>query len=250
VTATGKRLEARDIRVSFEAVNALDGVDLDVESGEIIGLIGPNGAGKTTLLNVLSGFARAASGSVRLDGRDIITWTPARIARAGIVRTFQGTRPFGRLSVFENVEAAAVSAGGSRRRARALVVDLLERLRLGHVAALPAAALHHSDERRLGIARALATAPRFLLLDEPAAGLDERESEELAETLASVKQSFGLGILVIEHDVRLILRLSDRVQVLDAGRTIAAGPPDEVRTNEAVLTAYLGTGRESDAHRP
>jgi branched-chain amino acid transport system ATP-binding protein len=250
VSSAVDQLAARDIRVRFQALQALDGVDLVLRQGEILGLIGPNGAGKTTLLNVLSGFQRPTDGRVEVNGRDITTWAPAAVVRAGVVRTFQGVRLFPRLTVFENVEVAAVSSGLTRRRARALAGELLASVQLDRGAGRLAATLHHSDERRLGIARALATRPRFVLLDEPAAGLDDVESDELVATVASLRESFALGLLVVEHDVRLIMNLSDRIQVLDSGRTIAVGPPDEIRRDPAVLTAYLGAGRGTDARRP
>ena len=243
------RLEARAIRVHFQGVKAIDGVDLAVDQGEVLGLIGPNGAGKTTLVNVLSGFQHATTGTVAINGRDITTWGPAEIARAGLVRTFQGARAFGGLTVFENVEVAAVSAGASRRAARALAWELLAELQIEEKARLPARALSHGEERKLGIARALALRPSFLLLDEPAAGLDETESEALVAALARIRDASALGVLIIEHDMRLIMQLSDRIQVLDHGKTIAIGAPSEIRSDAAVLSAYLGTGKETDAQR-
>jgi branched-chain amino acid transport system ATP-binding protein len=238
----GGAVEARDVRVHIRGVKALDGVDLELRQGEILGLIGPNGAGKTTLVNVLSGFQRATTGTVALGGEEITAWTTAEIARAGLVRTFQDVRLFSGLTVLENVEAAAVTGGASRRGARALAGELLARLGLEARRDEPAGGLPHGEERRLGIARALAARPRFLLLDEPAAGLDEAESDELVGSLASIRDAFRLGLLVIEHDMRLIMRLCERIQVLDHGKTIAIGAPAEVRRDPAVLTAYLGTG--------
>ena len=238
MTLAVESLEARDIRVHIRGVRAVDGVDLTLHQGEILGLIGPNGAGKTTLLNVLSGFQRPTTGAVELNGEDITAWAPSEIARAGLVRTFQDVRLFPMLTIFENVEAAAVSTGTSRRQARASTWELLSHLGLEPRAALVAGGLPHGEERRLAIARALALRPSFLLLDEPAAGLNEGESDE-----------FNLGLLVIEHDVRLIMQLSERIQVLDHGKTIAIGTPAEVRRDPAVLTAYLGTATGGHAHR-
>ena len=240
-------LEARDIRVHIRGVKAVDGVDLTLRRGEILGLIGPNGAGKTTLVNVLSGFQRATSGAVELDGRDITAWAAAEIAGAGLVRTFQDIRLFPGLTAFENVEVAAVSAGASRRRARSLTRDLLARMRLGHRAEVAAGGLPHDEERRLAIARALATQPSFLLLDEPAAGLTDAESDELVRALGAVRDALGLGLLVIEHDMRVIMQLSERIQVLDHGKTIALDTPARVRSDPAVRAAYLGTGKQADA---
>jgi branched-chain amino acid transport system ATP-binding protein len=152
-------LEARDVRVHIRGVKALDGVDLTMRHGEILGLIGPNGAGKTTLVNVLSGFQRATTGAVLLHGRDITAWAPSEVAGAGLVRTFQDVRLFPGLTSFENVEVAAVSAGASRRRARSLTRQLLTRMRLTHRTGLAAGGLPHDEERRLAIARALAAQP-------------------------------------------------------------------------------------------
>jgi len=242
-------IEARDIRVYLRGVRAVDGVDLTLPRGEILGLIGPNGAGKTTLVNVLSGFQRATSGVVVVDGRDVTAWAPSEIARAGVVRTFQDGHLFRGLSVFENVEAAAVSAERTRWAARALTRELLARLQLERRSGSRAGLLPHGNERRVAIARALAARPRFLLLDEPAAGLDEDESDELVAALGGIRDAFGVGLLVIEHDMRLIMQLSERIQVLDHGKTIAIGTPEQVRSDPAVLEAYLGTTSREHAPR-
>jgi branched-chain amino acid transport system ATP-binding protein len=200
-------------------------------------------------VNVLCGFEHPTTGTVAVDGRDITAWGPAAIARVGLARTFQGARLFAALTVFENVEVAAVANGASRRDARAVARELLADLQLEDSARLPAGALSHGEERKLGIARALALKPRFLLLDEPAAGLDERESDSLVAALTAIRDAAGLGLLVIEHDMRLIMRLSDRIQVLDHGRTIAIGAPSAIRSDPAVLRAYLGTGKQAHAER-
>ena len=235
-------LRAVGIGVRFAGLEALSDVSLTLERGEILGLIGPNGAGKTTLVNVLSGFQRPSAGTVVLGDRNVTSQPPQKLAGQGLGRTFQSVRLFGRLSVFDNVLAGAVAGGMRMRAARELTWTLLERLSLAHTATVQAAALPHGEERRLGIVRALATRPRFLLLDEPAAGLNERETEALTETLATLPRDFELGLLVIEHDMALILGLCQRIQVLDHGRTIAEGSPREVRHDRAVIEAYLGTG--------
>ncbi len=235
------QLEAREVRVHFEGVKALDGVDLALPGGMILGLIGPNGAGKTTLINVLSGFQRPTAGSVLVSGNDATGWPPHRIARGGVTRTFQNIRLFNDLTVLENIELGAIGAGSSSRDARQLAWALLERINLADRAATTASSLPYGEERLLGIARALAARPRFLLLDEPAAGLNEAESAELVTVLARIRDDFECSLLVIEHDMGLIMRLCDRVQVLDYGKTIAVGSPDEVKSNPAVLAAYLGT---------
>jgi branched-chain amino acid transport system ATP-binding protein len=247
--STDAPLEVRDARVHFEGVKAVDGVDLRMSRGEILGLIGPNGAGKTTLVNVISGFQRPSSGNVHLEGRDVTGWSPSRLARHGLVRTFQGVRLFSALSAYENVEVGALGAGLGRRRSRETAVELLERMGLADRSRTPAGSLPYGDERRLGIARALATRPGFLLLDEPAAGLNEAETDELLTTLTDIVRDFGVALLVIEHDMRLIMRLCDRIQVLDQGATISEGKPEEVRRDPQVLSAYLGTAGD-EKHYP
>ncbi len=178
-----------------------------------------------------------------LDGRDITTWTPAEIARSGLVRTFQEVRLFRGLTVFENVEAASLSTGATRREARALAWELLARMQLEQRSGVAAFGLPHGESRRVSIARALATLPAVLILDEPAAGLNEAESAELVGALAAIKAASSLALLVIEHNMRLIMELSERIQVLDHGKTIAVGTPAEVRSDPAVLDAYLGVAR-------
>lgn len=235
-------LSTAGVKVHFDGVKAIDGVDFTVVSGEILGLIGPNGAGKTTLVNVICGVQEPDEGTVRLGDEDITGWSPARRARAGLGRTFQGARLFARLSVFENVEAGSVGSGLGRRAARARARELLEAFGLTGVAEVEARALPHGTARRLGVARALAGHPRFLLLDEPAAGLDEEESLELVELLRRVHREYSLGLVVIEHDVPLIMSLCERIHVLDHGETLAVGTPEQIGRHTGVIEAYLGTG--------
>jgi branched-chain amino acid transport system ATP-binding protein len=233
-------LEARGLKVYFGGVHAIDDVDLTLTKGEILGLIGPNGAGKTTLVNALSGFQRPTAGQVRVGGADVTGWSPDRLARLGLARTFQSVRMFPDLTVLENVELGGVGVGMRRSAARKWARDLLERMKLDEMSDLYGAGLPHGLERRFGIVRALATKPSFLLLDEPAAGLNERESDELVEALTLIRDDFSCALMVIEHDMRVIMRLCERIQVLDYGKTISIGTPDEVRNDPAVLTAYLG----------
>jgi branched-chain amino acid transport system ATP-binding protein len=234
------RLVAEQIRVHFEGVRAVDGVDLTLARGQIMGLIGPNGAGKTTFMNAVSSFVSLTGGRVLIDGSDVTGWSPQRLVRLGLVRTFQDVATFPALSVFENVELGALGAGLSRRAARARAGELIEGLGLTHVAHLPADALPHGDERRVGIARAVAVGPKFLLLDEPAAGLDDVESLALTAMIARIRDDIGCGVLLVEHDMRIIFRVCEHIHVLDMGRTIAVGLPEEIRTDKAVVAAYLG----------
>jgi branched-chain amino acid transport system ATP-binding protein len=240
-----ERLEAREVRVHFEGVKALDGIDLVLERGELLGVIGPNGAGKTTLVNTLTGFQRPTSGQVLVGDTDVTGRRPEHLSKLGVGRTFQGLRMFRRLTVFENVEAAAVGAGLRRRAARERAAELLDRAGLSDRARQYPGSLPLGIERMLGIVRALATEPRFLLLDEPAAGMDESETDELLERIAAIRTDFSCGVLVIEHDMRLIMRLCERIQVLNYGQTLAVGTPEVVRTDPAVIAAYLGTERGS-----
>jgi branched-chain amino acid transport system ATP-binding protein len=236
----GATLRAVGVSRSYEGAQALAEVTLELSRGEVVGLIGPNGAGKSTLVNVLSGFTRPSSGHVELDGADITRWGPDRRGRAGIARTFQHAHAFRGLSVRENVEVAALGVGASSRAARERAAGLLAVLQLDRFADAPAIALPHGDERRLGVARALATEPAFVLLDEPAAGLPEPEVPAFAEVVRSVSREHGAGVLLIDHNMALIFDVCDRIQVLDQGRTLAEGAPGEVRANLDVAAAYLG----------
>jgi ABC-type branched-subunit amino acid transport system ATPase component len=238
-------LEAREVSVRFDGLAALTEVDVSLRAGEILGLIGPNGAGKTTLVNVVTGFQRPDSGTVRLNGVDVTDWAPHRIARAGLARTFQAIRLFPDLTVAENLEIAAVAHGASRAAARARAREILARLGFAAHAERRAAELPYGDERWIGIARALAAGPRVLLMDEPAAGLNESEAEHLRQAILGIRERNGCAILVIEHNMKLIMGLCDRVQVLEQGRAIATGTPGEVAANAEVRRAYLGAGVEA-----
>jgi len=220
-------------------------VSLELRRGEVLGLIGPNGAGKSTLVNVISGFDRPTEGSVELEGRDVTRWPAHRRGRHGLARTFQHTHAFRALSVRENVEVAALGVGAAPRRAAARADELLSILDLVDYADAPAAALAHGDERRLGVARALATEPRFVLMDEPAAGLPEAEVPAFASLVRSVRDDHGAGVLLIDHNMALIMDVCDRIHVLDQGATLAEGAPAEIRSNLDVAAAYLG---ESAVH--
>ena len=236
----GESLRASAVSRSFAGVQALTEVTLEVHRNEVVGLIGPNGAGKSTLVNVLSGFDRPDGGTVELEGRTINRWSPHRRGRAGLARTFQHSHAFRSLSVRENVEVAAIGVGASPREAKARAAELLELLGLDRFAGVDAAALAHGDERRLGVARALATRPRFVLMDEPAAGLPEAEVPDFAAAVRSVRDDHDAGVLLIDHNMALVMEVCDRVQVLDQGRTLAEGTPTEIRANLDVGAAYLG----------
>jgi branched-chain amino acid transport system ATP-binding protein len=225
---------------SFAGVHALRDVTLELGRGEIVGLIGPNGAGKSTLVNLLSGFDRPSSGAVELEGRDVTSWRPSRRGRAGLARTFQHSHAFRSLSVRENIEVAALGAGTPPRAARARAEELLGALGLSANADAAADTLAQGDERRLGVARALATSPRFVLLDEPAAGLPEAELPVLADVVRSVRDERDAGVLLIDHNMGLIMEICDRIHVLDQGRTLAEGTPTDIRANLDVAAAYLG----------
>ena len=230
---------------SFEGVHALRDVTLELGRAEIAGLIGPNGAGKSTLVNVLSGFDRPTAGTVELERRDVTHWSPSRRGRQGLSRTFQHSHAFRSLSVRENLEVAALGVGATAREARVRAAELLEKLGLSAQAEAPAGTLAQGDERRLGVARALATRPRFVLLDEPAAGLPEAEVPDFAEAVRGVRDDHDAGVLLIDHNMALIMGLCDRIYVLDQGRVLAEGTPAEIRANLDVAAAYLG---ESAVH--
>jgi len=238
-------LRAAGVSRSFEGVHALQGVSLELHRHEVVGLIGPNGAGKSTLVNVITGFDFPSTGTVELDGRDVTGWSAHRRGREGLARTFQHSHSFRSLAVRENVEVAALGVGAGPREARRRADELLGVLGLAAYADAPAGALAHGDERRLGVARALAMQPAFVLMDEPAAGLPEAEVPEFAAVVRSVRDDHGAGVLLIDHNMALIMEVCDRIQVLDQGRTLAEGTPTEIRANLDVAAAYLG---ESAVH--
>ena len=248
-------LQVENVGVRFGGLQALQGVDLEVQQGEIFGLLGPNGAGKTTLFNVISGLTAASSGSVRWRGASLDGLSSHRIARLGIARTFQNLRLFSSLSCLDNVLvgmhqhgrqpplAALLQTQSFRRREAQLhqqALELLALFQLEAAAQQNAASLSYGDRRRLEMARALASRPQLLLLDEPAAGMNPAEKDELRELIRRIRDQFKLTVLIIEHHVPLMLGLCDRLAVLNFGQRISLGNPDQVRRDPAVIEAYLG----------
>jgi branched-chain amino acid transport system ATP-binding protein len=234
-------LAVQNLSVHFDGLWALENVDLSLRQGEIVGLIGPNGAGKTTFINALTGFQLPSAGRVYLGDADITHWPPHRIRLAGIARTFQSGRLFRELLVSENVEATAASFGLNRKRAHDRAMDILEWIGLGDKSDAYADTLPYTDERRVSIARALIMNPAFVLLDEPAAGMSDQECDHLMTIIEQIPTRFGTGVVLIEHNMRVVMGICSRVHVLDGGRTIAHGTPNEVQANPEVITAYLGT---------
>jgi branched-chain amino acid transport system ATP-binding protein len=231
-------LRASGVTVAFGGNKALDDAGVAAEAGRVTGLIGPNGAGKSTLFDVLTGLRRPQSGRVELDGKDITGEGPARRSRRGMSRTFQRLELFGRLSVRDNLVTAA-ELGPDRRRAGRTADEVLDRLGLAHTADTPADALPTGAARLVEVGRALVQRPRVLLLDEPAAGQDAEETGRFAGVLRELAGQ-GCAVLLVEHDMGLVMDVCDQLFVLDLGRVVATGPPEEIQRNEIVLAAYLG----------
>ena len=251
-------LAADGLGLSFGGVKALDGVGFRAEAGRVLSIIGPNGAGKTTLFNIVSGLYRPDRGRVFLAGEDVTALPPHALARKGLSRTFQNLQIFARMTAAENVMAGRhlreplglvpdllhwPSVGRQNRETRAKALDLLRFVGLGPHADVMAGALPYGAMKRLEIARALASEPKALLLDEPAAGCNAVETEAL-DGLIRIIAGQGVAVVLVEHDMRLVMKISDTILVLDHGRPLAEGDPDTVRWNPAVIEAYLGRPRE------
>jgi branched-chain amino acid transport system ATP-binding protein len=243
---TAAVLSIHHVVKEFVGLRALDDVSLELQQGEILGLIGPNGSGKTTLINVVTGLLSLTSGRIYLNNDDLSEAPPYKIARKGIARTYQTIRLFKDLTVQENIEVAAVSVGFSRAEARLQSEQTTEEFGLDRWVYHLAGVLPYGFERRVEIARALAMRPTFLMLDEPAAGLNEEEGDELLGLLSALPAKKDLGMLIVDHDMRLIMRLCDRLHVLSYGRTIGEGTPEEVRRIPSVIQAYLGSTATGD----
>jgi branched-chain amino acid transport system ATP-binding protein len=232
-------LSVRDVTLRFGGIVALDGVSFDVREGQVSGLIGPNGAGKTTAFNVITRLYTPDEGTLEFDGASLLQTAPHRVVEYGIARTFQNLNLFRTMSVVENVLV------GGHTRGRSLTVedalDTLDVVGLRDRAATPAASLPYGIQKRVEIARALISKPRLLLLDEPAGGLNHEEVEELGDFILRIRDEHELTVLLVEHHMGLVMRISDHVNVLSFGRKIAGGTTDEVRTNSDVIDAYLGS---------
>lgn len=248
-------LEVTSLGISFGGLRAVDELSMKIEEGGLVGLIGPNGAGKTTVFNMLTGVYRPTDGGIRLDGQNLIGKKPHDICKMGVARTFQNIRLFSDLSVLDNVKTglhneitytlaeSLLHLGSYRKKERAMdgrAMELLEVFGLESVVDYKAANLPYGKQRKLEIARALATDPKLLLLDEPVAGMNPNETEELMETIELVRKKFGVTVLLIEHDMKLVSGICEYLYVLNFGRLLAEGTPAEVLSNPEVVTAYLG----------
>ncbi len=252
-------LEVREVSVRFGALLALDRVSVEIGRGEVLAIIGPNGAGKTTLLNVISGFYHPSQGSIRFEGRDRTRLSPPDVAALGIARTFQNVALFKGMSVLDNIMTGrllkmrgsflleALYWGPARRqelRHRAFVERIIDFLEIQAIRKTPAGRLPYGLQKRVELARALAAEPTLLLLDEPMAGMNVEEKEDMCRFILDVNSEFGTTIALIEHDMGVVMDISDRVVVLDYGQKIADGPPEQVRKDPTVLDAYLGVSHD------
>ncbi len=248
-------LEVNKLSISFGGLRAVNELTMSVEKGALVGLIGPNGAGKTTVFNMLTGVYRPSEGAIRLDGQNLVGVPPEKISHMGVARTFQNIRLFGGMSVLDNVKVgfdhsvryslaeSFLHIGSYGKREREMderAIEILKEFDLDAQYDYKASNLPYGKQRKLEIARALATNPKLLLLDEPAAGMNPQETGELMETIQHVREKYGVTILLIEHDMKLVSGICEYLYVLNFGRELAQGTPSEVLNNPAVITAYLG----------
>jgi branched-chain amino acid transport system ATP-binding protein len=253
------KLQVQDIHIGFGGLHALQGVSVDVHVGEIVAIIGPNGAGKTTLLNAISGVYHPSRGRILLDGQDRTFLPPSRVAALGIARTFQNVALFRGMSVLDNImvgrhchmRTGVLSAGlfwglaqREEVRHRAAVERIIDFLEINHLRKAPAGTLPYGLQKRVELGRALAAEPKLLLLDEPMAGMNLEEKEDMARFILDVNDEWGTTMVLIEHDMGVVMDISHRVVALDHGEKIAAGTPDHVRTDPVVVRAYLGEDAE------
>ena len=248
-------LEVKDLQVFYDNIQALKGISLEINEGEVVSIIGANGAGKTTVFNILTGVYNASSGEYTLDGENVIKTSTSALVKKGLARTFQNIRLFKYLSVLDNVVAAynfrmryGILSGMLRfpnfwkeeKEAKEKAMALLKIFDLDKYANMHAGNLPYGEQRKLEIARAMATEPKILLLDEPAAGMNPKETEDLMNTIKLIRDKFGIAVLLIEHDMKLVLGICERLVVLNYGQILASGDPQEVINNPKVVEAYLG----------
>jgi len=236
------KLSCKNITVDFIGLRALDNVSLSLETNEILGLIGPNGSGKTTLLNVFGGQLKPNSGLVQKDNLDLTNLSPRLKVKHGLARSFQVVRTFDTLTSFENIKAASLISEKNSSEKNNYCNEIIHYLNLDRIRDSLASALNFGDRRRLEIARAMVTNPDFLLLDEPAAGMNDQETREIAKIISEIRDELGITVLVVEHDMSLVNQVSDRVLAMANGQPLALGSPAEVQAHPDVQAAYLGTG--------